>query len=274
MPLPLVFLLFTASVAMARLSRLTLPGLPHHVIQRGNNRQPIFVDAQDYEAMLDRLLEQSRSHGVGVHAYVLMPNHFHLLATPQAADGLPLMMQAVGRSYVRYFNNRHGRSGTLWEGRYRSTVLEAPAYLLPCMVVLETQPVAEGLAARPQDYVWSSYAHNAGVQQDSLVRSHAQYWALANTPFAREAAYQRTVEHGVSAAVAEEVLAAASKGWALGSPDFVAQLQHQTQRRLTRRRPGRPAQRPVDATPPQAGDTSSSPAATVVDAAVAPYRGN
>lgn len=259
---------------MARLPRLTLPGMAHYVIQRGNNLQPIFEDAQDYETMKDLMREMARRFQVDLHAYVLLPAQFHVLATPETEEGLPLFMQSVGRSYVRYFNNRHGRSGTLWEGRYRSTVLEAPAYLLPCMVVLETQPVAEGLAARPQDYVWSSYAHNAGVQQDSLVRSHAQYWALANTPFAREAAYQRTVEHGVSAAVAEEVLAAASKGWALGSPDFVAQLQHQTQRRLTRRRPGRPAQRPVDAPPPQAGDTSSSPAATVVDAVVAPYRGN
>lgn len=258
---------------MARLPRLTVPGYPHHVIQRGNNRQMIFRDAADHEFMLGLLTEQAKKLQVEIHAYVLMGNHFHLLATPQTQDGLPLMMQSVGRSYVRYFNRRHQRSGTLWEGRYRSTVLEASAYLLPCMVVLETQPVAEGLAARPQDYAWSSYAHNAGVQQDSLVRSHAQYWALANTPFAREAAYQRTVEHGVSAAVTEEVLAAASKGWALGSPDFVAQLQHQTQRRLTRRRPGRPVQKLVDAAPPQAGDTGSSPVPLAADAVFAPYRG-
>lgn len=259
---------------MARLPRLTLPGMAHYVIQRGNNLQPIFEDVQDYETMKDLMREMARRFQVDLHAYVLLPAQFHVLATPETEEGLPLFMQSVGRSYVRYFNNRHGRSGTLWEGRYRSTVLEASAYLLPCMVVLETQPVAEGLVGRPQDYLWSSYAHNAGVQQDSLVRSHAQYWALANTPFAREAAYQRTVEHGVSAAVAEEVLAAASKGWALGSPDFVAQLQHQTQRRLTRRRPGRPAQRPVEASPPQGGEASSSPSATAADAVFAPYQGN
>lgn len=259
---------------MARLPRLTLPGMAHYVIQRGNNLQPIFEDMQDYETMKDLMREMARRFQVDLHAYVLLPAQFHVLATPETEEGLPLFMQSVGRSYVRYFNNRHGRSGTLWEGRYRSTVLEASAYLLPCMVVLETQPVAEGLVGRPQDYAWSSYAHNAGVQQDSLVRSHAQYWALANTPFAREAAYQRTVEHGVSAAVGEEVLAAASKGWALGSPDFVAQLQHQTQRRLTRRRPGRPAQRPVDANPPQGGEAGSSPSATAADAVLAPYQGN
>lgn len=247
---------------MARLSRLTLPGMAHYVIQRGNNLQTIFEDAQDYEAMKELLREMARRFQVDLHAYVLLPAQFHVLATPELEEGLPLFMQSVGRSYVRYFNNRHGRSGTLWEGRYRSTVLEAPAYLLPCMVVVETQPVVEGLAVLPQDYPWSSYAHNAGLQQDSLVRSHAQYWALANTPFAREAAYQRTVEHGVSAAVAEEVLAAASKGWALGSPDFVAQLQHQTERRLTRRRPGRPVQPGTDAAAQQddadGGDAAST----------------
>lgn len=259
---------------MARLPRLTLPGMAHYVIQRGNNLQPIFEDVQDYETMKGLMREMARRFQVDLHAYVLLPAQFHVLATPETEEGLPLFMQSVGRSYVRYFNNRHGRSGTLWEGRYRSTVLEAPAYLLPCMVVLETQPVAEGLVARPEDYVWSSYAHNAGVQQDSLVRSHAQYWALANTPFAREAAYQRTVEHGVSATVAEDVLAAASKGWALGSPDFVAQLQHQTQRRLTRRRPGRPVQRADDATPSPVDNTGESPAAMAADAVAAPHRGN
>lgn len=227
---------------MARLPRLTLPGIAHYVIQRGNNHQPIFDDAQDYGTMRDLMREMARRFQVDVHAYVLLPTQFHVLATPETEEALPLFMQSVGRSYVRYFNNRHGRSGTLWEGRYRSTVLEAPAYLLPCMVVLETQPVAWSLAPRAQDYAWSSYAHNAGLQQDSLVRSHAQYWSLANTPFAREAAYQRAIEHGVSASVAEEILGAAAKGWALGSPDFVAQLQHKTQRRLTRRRPGRPVQ--------------------------------
>jgi putative transposase len=154
-----------------------------------------FEDVQDYETMKDLMREMARRFQVDLHAYVLLPAQFHVLATPETEEGLPLFMQSVGRSYVRYFNNRHGRSGTLWEGRYRSTVLEASAYLLPCMVVLETQPVAEGLVGRPQDYLWSSYAHNAGVQQDSLVRSHAQYWA-GQYPFAREAAYQRTVEQG------------------------------------------------------------------------------
>lgn len=236
---------------MARLPRLTLPGVAHYVIQRGNNRQPIFQDAQDYVVLKDLLREMTRRFLVDVHAYVLLPTQFHLLATPETEEGLPQFMQAVGRSYVRYFNNRHGRSGTLWEGRYRSTVLEASAYLLPCMVLLELQPVVEGLATLPQDYGWSSCAHNAGLKQDGLVRSHGQYWTLANTPFAREAAYQRVLEQGVATLMAEEILEAASKGWALGSVDFVTRLQQDTARRLTRRRPGRPVQVRNAALPPQ-----------------------
>ena len=112
---------------MARLPRLTLPGMAHYVIQRGNNLQPIFEDVQDYETMKDLMREMARRFQVDLHAYVLLPAQFHVLATPETEEGLPLFMQSVGRSYVRYFNNRHGRSGTLWEGRYRSTVLEASA---------------------------------------------------------------------------------------------------------------------------------------------------
>lgn len=225
---------------MARLSRLTLPGLPHHVVQRGNNRQAIFVDAVDYETMLTLLTEQSQKFRVAVHAYVLMGNHLHLLATPQTADGLPLMMQAVGRSYVRCFNNRHGRSGTLWEGRYRSTVLQPERHLLACMVYIDLNPVRGGLVAQPADYPWSSHAACLGLRADRLVTPHALFWALGNTPFAREAAYAALVQAGIGgqeqAALTQSVLT----GWALGDPDFIGALQARTERRVTKARAGRP----------------------------------
>ncbi|MDO9197377.1 transposase, partial [Rhodoferax sp.] len=118
---------------MARLSRLTLPGYPHHVIQRGNNGQAIFASAADYQTLLDLLDENARKFAVDIHAYVLMSNHFHLLVTPQTLEALPQMMQAVGRRYVRYFNDSQKRSGTLWEGRYKSTLIQADRYLLACM---------------------------------------------------------------------------------------------------------------------------------------------
>src|SRR4051812_28156068 len=132
---------------MARLPRLTLPGYPHHIIQRGNNRQAIFASTADYEVLLGTLEESSKKFGVAVHSYVLMSNHLHVLATPQDAEGIPQLMQALGRSYVRYFNSRQSRTGTLWEGRYKSTLIQADRYLMACMVYVDLNPVRAGIAA-------------------------------------------------------------------------------------------------------------------------------
>lgn len=231
---------------MARLPRLTLPGLPHYVVQRGNNLQPIFLDAQDYACMKDLLREMGPRFALDLHAFVLLPNQLHLLVTPEQAQGLPQFMQAVGRSYVRTFNNRHGRSGTLWEGRYRATALEPRAWMLPAMVVLETQPVIQGLSGRAVDYVWSSARHNAGAQTDGMLRWHRAYWSLGDTPFSREAAYAQRLDAGVSPDVQEVVLGAALKGWVLGSDSFVQGLQQQTTRRLVRQKAGRPAREAVN----------------------------
>lgn len=225
---------------MARLPRLTLPDHLHHVIQRGNNRQRIFVDREDYELMLALLAENAQKHAVAVHAYVLMDNHFHLLATPSTGDALPQMMQAVGRRYVQYFNRRHGRSGTLWEGRYRCTVLEAERYLLPTMVYLDLNPVRAGLSERAADYPWSSHAHWLGLRNDRLLTPHALYWALGNTPFAREAAYASLVEAGIGSKEHATLTDAVLGGWALGGEKFVEALQRNTPRRVSRGRVGRP----------------------------------
>lgn len=225
---------------MARLPRLTLAGYPHNVIQRGNNRQPIFIDRHDYETMLALLTECARTHGVAVHAYVLMGNHFHLLATPTAAESLPRMMQAVGRSYVRAFNQRHGRSGTLWEGRYRSTLIQSERYLLACMVYIDLNPVRAGMVVRPGDWAWSSHAHYLGLRSDRLVTPHALYWALGNTPFAREAAYAELVQAGVAADQQTRLTDATLRGWALGEPEFIGDLQKKLERRVSRAKAGRP----------------------------------
>lgn len=225
---------------MARLPRLTLPGHLHHVIQRGNNRQPIFQDGEDFEAMLGLLADNALRHGVAVHAYVLMDNHFHLLVTPSAPEALPQMMQAVGRRYVQYFNRRHGRTGTLWEGRYRSTVLQPDKYLLPCMVYLDLNPVRAGLVANAADYPWSSHAHWRGVRNDRLLTPHALYWALGNTPFAREAAYAALVQAGIGSLEQTALTASALSGWALGDVEFIEGLQKQTPRRVVQGQAGRP----------------------------------
>ncbi|RQO83843.1 transposase [Acidovorax sp. FJL06] len=225
---------------MARLPRLTLSGHLHHVIQRGNNRQPIFQDGEDFDTMLGLLADNALQHGVAVHAYVLMDNHFHLLVTPSSADALPQMMQAVGRRYVQYFNRRHVRTGTLWEGRYRSTVLQAERYLLPCMVYLDLNPVRAGLVANAADYPWSSHAHWRGVRNDRLLTPHALYWALGNTPFAREAAYAALVQAGIGSLEQTALTASALSGWALGDAEFIEGLQKQTPRRVVQGQAGRP----------------------------------
>lgn len=225
---------------MARLPRLTLPGFPHHIIQRGNNRQAIFASTADYQTLLDLLDASARKFGVAIHAYVLMANHFHLLATPQSTDALSQMMQAVGRRYVRYFNDSQKRSGTLWEGRYRSTVIQAERYLLPCMAYMDLNPVRAGVVAQARDYPWSSHGHYIGQRTDKLITPHSLVWELGNTPFAREAAYAERVREGISPVQQTTLTDAALRGWALGDPEFVAELQKITQRRVTKSTAGRP----------------------------------
>lgn len=225
---------------MARQPRLSLAGYPHHIIQRGNNRQLIFMDVADRQLFLDLLEEHSRQFGVAIHSYVLMDNHIHVLATPSTAEALPGMMQAVGRRYVRYFNDRYHRTGTLWDGRYKSTLVQSESYLLICMAYVDLNPVRAGMVAQPADYAWSSHGHYTGQRTDKLITPHSLAWELGNTPFAREAAYASLVQgglaHGAQTAITDSVL----YGWALGDAEFVANLQKKTRRRLVKGQAGRP----------------------------------
>ncbi|MFN3570333.1 MAG: transposase [Polaromonas sp.] len=225
---------------MARLPRLSLPGYPQHIIQRGNNRQAISTGTADYQTLLALIDENARKFSVAIHAYVLMDNHFHLLATPETAVGVPQLMQATGRRYVRYFNDSQGRTGTLWEGRYRSTVIQPERYLLACMASIDLNPVRHGLVAHARDYPWSSHGHYAGLRIDKLVTPHPQYWSLGNTPFAREAAYVQRVHDGVPPELQEVLTQSTLSGWALGDAAFVAELQAQTPRRVSKVPAGRP----------------------------------
>ena len=225
---------------MARLPRLTVTDYPHHVILRGNNRQVIVRDHADRREMLDLLEQHAQAQGVEVHAYVLMDNHLHLLLTPRRERALPLMMQAVGRTYVRMFNRRHGRTGTLWEGRYRSTLIQTERYLLACMAYIDLNPVRAGMVSQPQDYLWSSHAHYIGQRVDRWITPHSLIWTLGNTPFAREAAYAEMVHAGLTEDQQRALTQSALSGWALGETTFVEHLQKQTDRRLVKGRAGRP----------------------------------
>ena len=225
---------------MARQPRLALPGYPHHVIQRGNNRQPIVLDEADRRMLYSLWLEESQRHKVAVNAYVLLDNHFHMLLTPPSDEAMSLMMQSVGRTYVRYFNKRHNRSGTLWEGRYKSSLIDSEAYLLTCMAYIDLNPVRAGLAESAEDFRWSSYKHLAGQSIDKLVTPHALYWGLGNTPFAREAAYAEFVAGGLSVATQKALTESALKGRVVGRPDFLTSLEKNTQRQILPQKAGRP----------------------------------
>lgn len=229
---------------MARQPRLTVAAYPHHVIQRGNDRQAIVHDDADRRRLLHLLEEHAAIFKVAIHAYVVMDNHLHLLATPETDDGLPKVMQAVGRSYVRYFNNRYARTGTLWEGRYRSNLIESERYLLACMVYIDLNPVRAGMVAQAAQFEWSSHRHCIGQVSHKLVTPHALFWGLGNTPFAREAHYAELVQAGLQAHDQDQLTRSALSGWALGSPGFMSGLRQVTPRRLSPGKVGRPNKAP------------------------------
>ncbi|MEC5217763.1 putative transposase [Actimicrobium sp. GrIS 1.19] len=225
---------------MARLPRLVVPEQPHHIIQRGNDRQLIFRDDEDHQRFLLWLREGARQFHVSLHAYVLMPNHLHLLATPSDKEGLSRMMQWIGRHYVPYFNRKYQRVGTLFQGRFKATVIDSERYLMTCSRYIELNPVRAGMVASPADFVWSSYAHHVGTQADPLITDHPLYWSLGNTPFQREAAYRALVEQGLSGQEVTALTDATLKGWALGSPHFRNTLEKRIQRRVGPAKRGRP----------------------------------
>ena len=225
---------------MARLPRLIVPGQPHHVIQRGAGQQPIFLDTDDYLMFLRYLKEGARQFQVAVHAYVLMSNHLHLLASPADATGLARTMQWIGRYYVPYFNVKYARTGTLWQGRYKTAVIDSERYFLLCSRHIELNPVRAGIVAAPGDFRWSSYRHHVGLAHDPLITEHPLYWALGNTPFAREAVYQHLVDQTVSAQDATALTEATLKGWAIGSESFKQALEKDVRQRVTPVKAGRP----------------------------------
>jgi len=225
---------------MARLPRLVVPGQLHHLLQRGNNRQPVFLDDDDRHHYLDHLREATRLHGVQVHAYVLMPNHVHLLATPSTDQSLARAMQTLGRRYVTQFNQRHQRSGTLWEGRFRTALIETPAHFLDVLVYVEQHPVRAGLVEHAADHPWSSARHHLGLQRDPLVAEHRDFWALGNTPFDREAVLRRALGQALAPRTLDLLGRHAHSGWPLVSERWARELA-ETQGRAVRPRPrGRP----------------------------------
>lgn len=226
---------------MARLPRLVIPFQPHHIINRGVDRQAIFRDDADYLAFLGWLGQAAKQFKVALHAYVLMGNHVHLLASPSDSEGLGKMMQWIGRFYVPYFNLKYGRTGTLFQGRFKASVIDSEGWFMACSRYIELNPVRAGMVAEPGAYRWSSYAHHVGVQTDPLITDHPLYWALGNTPFEREAQYQQLLQQTPSKDEIATLNQAVLKGWALGSERFKNTLEQRIARRVGPARRGRPA---------------------------------
>jgi len=225
---------------MARLPRLILPDHPHHIILRGNNRQAIFFSDLDREHLLATLAEAASQYRVAIHAYVLMDNHLHLLATPPSADALSRMMQSLGRRYVGWFNARHQRTGTLWEGRFRAGLIEGERHLLACMRYIELNPVRAGLCAEALQWPWSSAAHHLGRARNGLVTEHEMYWRLGNTPFEREHAYREFMEQGVATVEQAHFTESVMRGRPVASEAFLKPLSIDHAVVVNRRSRGRP----------------------------------
>lgn len=202
---------------MPRSRRICPPGLPVHVVQRGNNRQPCFGSNADLRAYANWLYEATQTCGVAVHAWVFMTNHVHLLVTPASETGLSECMQRLGRQYVRYFNRRYDRTGTLFEGRFRSSLIQTRRYLLACQRYIELNPVRAGMVPEPASYSWSSYRAHALGRPARLWTPHPEYLALGSDPTARMIAYRRFFEVQRDDDLIDDIRDALQRGRPLGS---------------------------------------------------------
>lgn len=225
---------------MARQPRFDFAGIPQHVVQRGNNRLPCFLDDEDRQRYLQCLRQGLARFDCQLHAYVLMSNHVHLLLTPQATGAVSRLMHTFARNYTGLFNGRHGRTGTLWEGRFKACLVDSGRYFLACTRYIELNPVRAWMVARPADYPWSSHGANAGYREDPLLVQHPEYLALGADAHARAAAYRAIVEEGVEDAVVEDIRAYLQQQKALGSDRFQEWVRQRTGRFAGLRGRGRP----------------------------------
>jgi putative transposase len=225
---------------MARQPPFVVPGQPHYLVQRGHNFQPVFVDDTDRDSYVQMLAEAARAERVLVHAHALRPTGVQLLVMPLQAGALGRMVQALGRRYGAAFNRRHGRVGTLWEGRFRTAVVEPGACALHCMQMIDSVGLRLSEAGTLEPQRWSSAAHRLGLRRDPLVSDPPEFWRLGNTPFEREIAYRELLAQGADAGVSEQLEQAAQAGRAWGSTAFLLRLSERTGRTTQPRRRGRP----------------------------------
>ncbi len=225
---------------MARLPRISPVGIPVHVIQRGNNRQCCFAALEDYSAYVRWLKEYSKQYSVDIHAWVLMTNHVHLLCTPQQECAVSKMMQSLGRRYVQYFNYQYQRSGTLWEGRYKSCLVQSEKYLIELYRYIELNPVRAMIVKDPCEYIWSSYQVNALGKMSELCTPHPEYLRLGIIKSEQMTNYLALFSCHVEGDLLKEIRVSTNKGMAIGSDRFKDEIEKLTGRRLKPQKVGRP----------------------------------
>jgi len=225
---------------MPRRPRVFLSGCPVHIVQRGNNRGQVFFGPADAKIYLDWLEEAARIYGLAVHAYVLMTNHVHLLASPETAHSLPRAMRHVNWRYSRHANRTQNRTGSVWEGRYRASLIEADDYFFACSRYIELNPVRAGMARAPEAYRWSSYKANAEGKTDTLISPHQLYASLGATADERCAAYRGLFEGALADDTLAAIRSALHGGWPLGADNFTTFVSRHAGQPMAQRKRGRP----------------------------------
>ncbi|PHS26638.1 MAG: transposase [Methylophaga sp.] len=228
---------------MPRRPRLKLAGIPLHIIQRGNNRTACFFADEDHQFYLDHLHQACNKHKVSLHAYVLMTNHVHLLLTPETAEGASQVMKQLGQRYVQYINRTYQRSGTLWEGRFRSCIVGEEDYFLACHRYIELNPVRADMVNHPADYPWSSYRYNGQGQNNPLITPHPLYKQLGASYQQRRHAYRELFQHQIEPSLIDQIRQASNGGYVLGTERFQQQIAKTIGQRTWRGEPGRPVKK-------------------------------
>ncbi len=231
---------------MPRKTRMYLPGIPARIVQRGNNRDACFFCDDDYLFYKALLGEGLKRYGGQLHAYCLMTNHVHLLFTPDQGDSIARIIQHVGRQYVQYINKTYRRSGTLWEGRHKGSLIDAEAYLLRCYRYIELNPVVAGMVQTPDEYRWSSYLSNAWGREDVLLTKHPLYLGLANTTEERNRCYRELFRNAIPEFDLHQIRQALSRNFPVGTDRFKARIEAALGRKLDSGKRGRPRKKRDD----------------------------
>lgn len=229
---------------MPRRTRIHLDEVPLHIVQRGHNREPCFFTEEDYYCYRHWLAEALNESRCRLHAFVLMTNHVHLLLTPERAEAVPQLIISLGRRYVQYINRSYRRTGTLWDSRYKSSLIQEEAYLLACQRYIELNPVRANMTSDPAHYQWSSYRANGLGQADTLLTPHPLYTALGPDNESRQVAYRNLFRAQLDQPALQDIRLALNQNQPLGQSHFLMKIEQMTGQRRQARLPGRPRKKP------------------------------